>query len=82
MIYQPLLTCCGRTDVNDTLAVGISPLHFAAYSGNLDALSLLLEAGAALNEKTHEGWSPLMIAAQEGHLGIGCLPIAAKICAM
>lgn len=56
-------------EVNDTLSAGISPLHFAAYSGNLDATAHLVDAGALIEEKTHEGFNALMIAAQEGHLG-------------
>jgi ankyrin repeat protein len=57
------------SDINDTLVAGISPLHFTAFSGNLDGMGKLVDAGALMEEKTHEGWNALMISAQEGHLG-------------
>jgi len=57
-------------DINDALVAGISPLHFAAYGGNLDCLVHLVDAGAILEEKTSEGWSALMMSAQEGHFGM------------
>jgi ankyrin repeat protein len=61
--------CASRADINDSLVAGISPLHFAAYSGNLEGMAKLVDAGALTEEKTHEGWNALMICAQEGHLG-------------
>lgn len=38
-------------EVNDTLSLGISPLHLAAYGGNLEAVDSLVRAGAAIDYK-------------------------------
>ncbi|KAL3067049.1 hypothetical protein OYC64_016906 [Pagothenia borchgrevinki] len=38
---------------------GYTPLHRAAYSGHVDAVSALIAAGAKVNPRTHDGWTPL-----------------------
>uniref|UniRef100_A0AAV2M9A0 Serine/threonine-protein phosphatase 6 regulatory ankyrin repeat subunit C-like n=1 Tax=Knipowitschia caucasica TaxID=637954 RepID=A0AAV2M9A0_KNICA len=47
-------------------AKGRTPLHAAAYSGNLCGLELLLSAGAELNAGDCSGCSALMVAAESG----------------
>lgn len=42
-----------------------SPLHYAAGSGSLSAIELLVKAGANLNARSSNGTTPLMMAARE-----------------
>ena len=42
-------------------------LHAAASSGNVDIILYLLEQGIPIDITTKEGWTPLFIAAREGH---------------
>lgn len=42
-----------------------SALHYAAASGSLKAVKMLLEAGADINAKSGNGTTPLMMAARE-----------------
>uniref|UniRef100_A0A667X403 SH3 domain-containing protein n=1 Tax=Myripristis murdjan TaxID=586833 RepID=A0A667X403_9TELE len=44
----------------------LSPLHYAALSGNKELISLLLEAQAAVDIKDHKGMRPLHYAAWQG----------------
>ncbi|MEM7364422.1 MAG: sigma-70 family RNA polymerase sigma factor [Pseudomonadota bacterium] len=48
------------------------PLHVAAERGQLDIVRQLLDAGADVNadDAEYDGWSPLMLAAHGGRLGI------------
>ncbi len=61
-------------NVNTTNAIGSTPLHFAAISGNLDIVRLLLENGAEVNAKTNggdlPGVTPIHAAAFEGQTRI------------
>lgn len=43
-----------------------TPLHYAAASGGVKAMSMLIEAGADLNAFSPNGTTPLMMAAREG----------------
>ena len=45
-------------------------LHFAAREGRMDLLNCLLEAGADVASKTVEGFTPLQLAAYNGHVDI------------
>lgn len=49
-----------------------TPLHVAAERGQLDIVRQLLDAGADVNgvDADYDGWSPLMLAAYGGRLGI------------
>ncbi|KAF0037410.1 hypothetical protein F2P81_010284 [Scophthalmus maximus] len=49
---DPLLVHCCDED-------GYTPLHRAAYSGHIDAVSALLAAGSKVNPRTIDGWTPL-----------------------
>lgn len=47
-----------------------SPLHAAAYSGDLQMARLLLDAGTEANVRTLVGETPLHLAAENGHAGL------------
>ena len=42
----------------------------AAIIGDLDKVKLAIKAGADINTKREDGWSPLHLAAHKGHLNI------------
>ena len=44
-----------------------TPLHAAAYSGNVSGLQVVLAQGAEVNAVDHCGCSALMVAADRGH---------------
>jgi len=48
-------------------ASGFTPLHFAACYGHAEAVGLLLQAKALVNEASQQGWSPLHVASRNGH---------------
>ena len=45
--------------------MGVTALHHAAQNGHNKICGVLIEAGARLDAKTSEGFTPLMIALQE-----------------
>lgn len=49
---------------------GFTALHWAAKHGNKDMATLVAEAGADVNTKSHGGYTPLHIAALHGHRDI------------
>lgn len=49
----------------------ITPLVFAVRANNLDAVKVLLEAGADINQTTGYGWSPLLVATQNRYYKLG-----------
>ncbi|XP_029985845.1 caskin-1-like isoform X2 [Sphaeramia orbicularis] len=61
-----LLGAAKRVNVNIQDADGLSPLHYAALSGNKELISLLLEAQAAVDIKDHKGMRPLHYASWQG----------------
>ncbi|KAK0710818.1 ankyrin repeat-containing domain protein, partial [Lasiosphaeris hirsuta] len=68
-IVELLLKPEHKANVN--FAVGRSgktALHAAAYGGRTEIARLLLEKGCNIDAKEEDGWTALMIAAQEGHL--------------
>ena len=42
-------------------------LHAACWRGNVELVTVLVDAGAALDHATHEGATALFVAAQKGH---------------
>ena len=60
------------SNAQDTTEFGelMTPLHYAAYQGDLEITTALLNAGAAVNAKTKLGFTPLFYGAQRGHLDI------------
>jgi len=56
-----------NADVNMTDAQGNTPLHHAAWKGNLSVAEYLLKKGASVNVKDHAGQTALHLAATHGH---------------
>ena len=48
--------------------IGHSPLHWAALKGHLQACKILLDAGASVNSTDQWHFTPLIRAAQNGHV--------------
>ncbi len=59
-----------KIDVNIIDSSGNTPLIFAASSGNLTMVSLLINRGASIQNSTMNGTTPLHAACQEGHYKI------------
>ncbi|MEO7132989.1 MAG: ankyrin repeat domain-containing protein [Vicinamibacterales bacterium] len=60
-----------RQDVNAAQGDGSTALHWAAYSGNVEMVRLLLERKADLQVNTRLGaLTPLMLAARNGHTNV------------
>jgi len=55
---------------------GRTPLHFAANSGHLDCIDLLVKAGAQLEANTDGRYTALMWACYHGHLD--CVSLLVK----
>jgi len=53
-------------DVNEPLAAYINPLVAASESGNPEAIHLLLDHGARIDQRDENGWTALMYAAGAG----------------
>ena len=49
----------------------LTPLVYAARSGEIEAARVLLEAGADVNQTTRYGWSPLLAATQNQNYQMG-----------
>jgi ankyrin repeat protein len=59
---------CGHDDPNEHVSRGgYTAALFAARSGDVESLRLLLDAGAALEETGADGYSLLLLAAHSGH---------------
>ncbi len=63
-------------DVNAKTDYGMTPLHFAAYSGHKEIAELLIAEGADVNAKEEGDGTPLLYAAIRGHKEIAELLIA------
>ena len=57
---------------------GMTPLHFAARDGQLDAARLLVAAGADLNTPDPNGMTPLMMAITNGQIAGGAAARATR----
>jgi len=57
---------------------GWNALQYASYEGHSEIVTLLLAAGADINLKAPNGYSPLMLAAKRGHLDVVRTLTAAK----
>ena len=65
-----LLIKHGAHDVDLQDSDGYTALHYAVYSSDIscEILSCLIGIGADVNARTNNGVTPLMIAAEEGHI--------------
>ncbi len=64
-------------DVNTVDASGhyigttkFTPLHYAAYRGNIELTYYLLSKGASISATTSNGWTPLKFAEMRGHTNV------------
>lgn len=57
-------------NVNSSTRSGITPLHIAAYQGNLEITQFLLEHGALAHKISKEKDTPLHIALEREHLAV------------
>ncbi|MEJ2741181.1 MAG: ankyrin repeat domain-containing protein [Gammaproteobacteria bacterium] len=56
-------------DANQWFSDGKSPLHLAAFNGQIDAIrTLVVPRGAYINIGNNKGITPLFLAAQNGHI--------------
>ena len=53
----------------------MSPLHLAAWSGNVEVARLLVETGADINAGSDNGDTPLILACQHGNSDVVCKKI-------
>ncbi|KAI8850930.1 ankyrin repeat-containing domain protein [Chytridium lagenaria] len=60
----------GRVNVEVKGANGWTPLNQAAYNGHLEAVNMLLKAGASIDTQSSTGWTPLASACLMGHLDV------------
>lgn len=50
-----------------------TPLHCAAAKGNLQIAVRLVDKGAKINARNHNGYTPLWLAASQGHYSVAHL---------
>ena len=50
--------------------MAFTPLSIAAQFGNVQEVLALIEEGADINVSNHIGWTPLSMAAGNGHDGV------------
>jgi hypothetical protein len=55
---------------------GLTPLVYAAREGCLECAQILVDAGAAVNQKTFYGWTPLLTATQNRHYKLAAFLLA------
>ena len=65
----------GEFDINQENHVGLTALHHAVLSNNLDAVKMLLAEGSDINAQDVHGFSPLHTAAACGFIHISSLLI-------
>ena len=62
-IIRKLLSAGGELNPKE----GWAPLHYAAFEGKVDAVRLFLDVGADKDALAPNGYTPLMLAARNGH---------------
>jgi uncharacterized protein len=60
-----------RREEEDTSGGALPPLVFAARANSVDAVKVLLAAGADINQPTGYGWTPLLVATQNRFYQLG-----------
>lgn len=66
-------------DVNTIDQKRVSPIHYAAYFGHLDALRMLINRGANIHAAVFGGWTALHFSAFGGHVEASSLLISMGI---
>jgi ankyrin repeat protein len=52
---------------------GLTPLVFAAREGDVETATVLLDAGADINQTTEYGWTPLLVASNNRNYKLGAM---------
>jgi ankyrin repeat protein len=65
-----LRAAIAQGNINASAADGMTALHWAVRRGDLNAVDLLLKAGAKTNAATRYGVTPLSLAAQKGNAAL------------
>lgn len=65
-MFRTILNNLLRSKVNEPVAQGLRPLHYAVWQRNIDAVRLLLVRGADINEVDDCGYSALHLCAEHG----------------
>ena len=65
-----ILIAAGRDNIELRPMNGLTPLMWASKVGNLEAVRVLLDAGANPNATDVAGWSPLFFAVRSQHLRV------------
>jgi ankyrin repeat protein/CHAT domain-containing protein len=70
--YQPVVRWLldHGADVNQATAEGLTPLHLAAVSGNIEVIRFLVAGGARLDSTDAHGRTPLALAAVSGNAAV------------
>ena len=70
-------------DINQSVYLGATLLHYACEGGLIESVRLLLKAGAAVNQTADNGATPLYLACVHNHSEIaGLLQRAAAHCSV
>ncbi|KAK9540322.1 hypothetical protein VZT92_002783 [Zoarces viviparus] len=56
----------GRVNLDTIYHSGMSAIHEAVLSGNLECVKLLVNHGADVHQRDEEGWTPLHMACSDG----------------
>jgi len=64
---QLLLDAGADVNARRTGPINYDALDYAAWTGNGATIRVLLSGGARVNDRVHEGWTPLMISMLYGH---------------
>lgn len=67
-----------QADPNQTDDGGVTALHWACYTGNVDIADRLILYGAHVNSQDSNQCQPLFLAAQHGHLKLARMLLHAK----
>ena len=69
-IVKCILNSGKMVDINAKSHNGRTPLHSAALKGSSEAVRLLIDSGAKVDEADNKDWTPLHVACQHGHTAV------------